>query len=321
MDSFSAFRDALVIERDALSAFLERADAGVIETAVDLLGHCEGRVVVIGMGKCGHVGSKLAATFASTGTPATFVHPAEALHGDLGFVQRKDVALILSNSGETSEVVELLPYLKRDEVRIISMTSGLASSLARMSDVVIDTGVAREADPIDMAPTSSTTLMLAVGDALSVALMRRRGFAEKDYARYHPGGSLGRKLLYQVDTLMHRGDALPLVKEDVELHEAILEVTAKRLGAIFVVDDNGKLSGIVTDGDIRRAFQRGTDTLQIRTSAIMGAHPKRVTKDMLALDALRLMEDDQITILVVVDDEDKPVGALHIHDLVRAGIG
>ena len=320
MKPFSIFRAALEKEHDALSAFIERVDSTVIEEAVELLRHCKGRVAIIGMGKCGHVGKKLAATFVSTGTPATFVHPAEALHGDLGFIQPKDVALVLSNSGETKEIVDILPYIKRDTAAIVGMTGGLDSSLARQSDTVVNTQVTCEADSLNLAPTSSTTLMLAAGDALAVTLMQLNQFAEADYAKFHPGGSLGSKLLFEVDSLMHRDDELPLVEDDLPLHEAIIVMTAKRLGAAFVVDKYEKLCGIITDGDIRRAFQRGPDALEMPTNAIMSAHPRRITKDMSAIDALRLMEDDLISILVVVDDDGRPVGALHIHDLVRAGI-
>ncbi len=321
MDILAAYRQSLTLERDALSAFIARTDAAILP-AIDLLHGCRGRVAVVGMGKCGYVGRKLAATFSSTGTPAVYVHPAEALHGDLGFIGPDDVALILSNSGETSEICELLPHLKRRQLRAIAMTGRPGSTLGQYSDVVIDTSVAREADPIGMAPTASTTLMLAAGDALAAVLMARRGFTKEHYAACHPGGSLGQKLLCRVEELMHGGKDLPVVAEDVPLRDAIFEITSKRLGMTLVTNDRGGLAGIITDGDLRRIFQREPDALALPVRGLMTRNPRRIMRSALAVEALRFMEDCLITSLAVMEngDSDRAVGVLHIHDLVRAGI-
>lgn len=256
MDDLSEIKKVLSIQSDALQRVSDRMDDTVGE-AVDLLHGCSGKVVVIGMGKCGHIGKKIAATFASTGTPATFLHPAEAIHGDLGYVTESDAALILSNSGQTQEVVALVPYLKRLDIKIVSLTGKPDSTLGRQSDVVIDTGVEHEGGPMNLAPMASTTAMLAVGDALAAVLMLRANFNQEDYAMRHPGGSLGQKLLCVVSDLMLTGADIPLVEERATLLDAIHNLTSKRLGAVFVKDDSGILTGVLTDGDIRRFMERG----------------------------------------------------------------
>lgn len=320
MDILTEYRNSLAIARDSLTGVLERADQSVIR-AIELLYRCEGRVAVVGMGKCGYVGQKVAATMASTGTPAYYLHPAEALHGDLGFVSSKDAALVLSNSGETTEITDLLPHLRRLQVRLVAMTAGRQSTLAKWSDAVLDTSVPREADTLGLAPTASTTAMLAVGDALAAALMKLRGFTREAYAVFHPGGSLGQKLLCRVEELMHRGSEIPICGEHVSVREALFEITSKRLGATFVVDSRGALTGVFTDGDMRRAFQRESAPLELALIEVMTRAPRTVKRDELAVDALRKMEEaPKITLLAVMDETDRLVGALHIHDLVRAGI-
>ena len=319
MDVAAEFRKVLELEAQALQQLLGRADTD-IEDAVKLLSNCEGKIVVCGMGKCSHVGQKIAATFVSTGTPAAFVHPAEAIHGDIGYVSPSDAALVLSYSGETDEIVAVLPPLKRLGLKIVAITGRPGSTLGTSSDAVINVSVDREADPLDMVPTSSTTAMMVVGDALAAVFMLKRNFGKEDYAALHPGGSLGQKLLCQVSDLMHTGETIPVAPETVSVREAIVEMTSKRLGAIFLTGDAGTLVGILTDGDLRRLFQDNPQPLDVRTSGIMTRGPKRAQPNDLAVDTLRLMEDSYITILPVVDPEGKPIGALHIHDLIRAGI-
>ena len=319
MNVAAEFRKVLEIESQALQQLLGRADKD-IDKAIDCLDRCEGKIVVCGMGKCSHVGRKIAATFVSTGTPAAFLHPAEAIHGDIGYVSPTDVALVLSYSGETDEIVAVLPPLKRLGLKIVAITGRPESTLGKTSDAVINVSVEREADPIGMVPMSSTTAMMAVGDALAAVFMLKRNFGKEEYAALHPGGSLGQKLLCQVSDLMHTGEAIPHALETASVREAIVEMTSKRLGAIFLTDDAGALVGILTDGDLRRLFQDNPQPLDVRASGIMTRGPKCVRPGDLAVDALRLMEDRYITILPVVDEEGKPVGALHIHDLIRAGI-
>ena len=313
------FTRAIAIEAEALRDFAGRRMA-VIPEVIGQLHTCRGRIVLVGMGKCGPIAKKLAATFASTGTLATFLHPAEALHGDLGFIGKNDVALILSSSGETDEITALLPHLKNLGIPILSMTGGAASTLARYSLHSIDTRVAREADPLGMAPTASTTLMLAIGDALASALMAKRGFGHEDYARVHPGGSIGQKLLCQVEDLMHTGKDIPACHEDVPLRAALIEMTSKRLGVTLALDDEGKMTGLLTDGDIRRTFQRDEHPLELPLGSVATRHPKFTARNALALTALRMMEDNMITVLPVLDEAMRPVGVLHIHDLIRVGI-
>ncbi|MFP6581805.1 MAG: KpsF/GutQ family sugar-phosphate isomerase [Candidatus Hydrogenedentota bacterium] len=320
MDTLDTIRKALAAQLDGLAAIAGRAGERYVD-AVNILFGAKGKVVVIGMGKCGHIGQKIAATLASTGTPAQFVHPAEAIHGDLGYIQPDDVLLVLSNSGETSEIAALLPVFARHGWKMVALTGQPKSQLAEAATVSLNLRVSTEGDSLGLAPMASTTVMLAVGDALAAALMHKRGFTREDYSERHPGGSLGQKLLSRVDTLMHTEAALPLCSESTLLREALVLITSKRLGTAFVVDEKRHLIGIVSDGDVRRIFQHDETPLERPVTEFMTHHAKTIHADMLAVDALRLMEDALITCLPVVDDSDAVIGALHIHDLVRAGIG
>lgn len=320
MNTLEKLKKILAVQTAALESVADSLDQSAVE-AIDVLHACTGKVVVIGMGKCGHIGQKIAATFASTGTPATFLHPAEAIHGDLGYVTENDVALVLSNSGQTQEIVALLPYLERRAIKIVALTGNLDSTLGRQSHVAVHTHVDEEGDPLNLVPMASTTAMLALGDALAAVLMEKRGFNEEDYAQRHPGGSLGQKLLCVVNELMHSGDELPVARDTVTVRDAILEMTSKRLGTVFLIDDSGKLSGILTDGDIRRLMQDDPQPLDRIASEVMTRNPKRILQDTLAIDALREMErSSRVTILPVLDPEGRPTGALHVHDLIQAGI-
>ena len=317
MDLLAEVRKALQIEKQALEFIARKADQQVV-SAIELLYSCRGRVIVTGMGKTGLIARKIAATLASAGTPALFLHPAEALHGDLGIVTSDDVVLIVSNSGETEEVINLLPPLKRFGVRIVSLTGNPGSTIAQHSDVVIDVAIEREADPLDLIPTSSTTAALAMGDALASALVLKRGFTREQFAMFHPGGSLGRKLLWRVRDLMHTGDSMPMVHDVVTVREAIYEMSLKKLGATLVAAQDGKLMGIFTDGDLRRLLERHLNPLDLLISDVMIRTPRTIGEDALAAECLRLMEDHAITILPVVDGHMIPLGVIHMHDLVRA---
>ncbi len=288
--------------------------------AVQAVLQCRGRTVVMGMGKSGHVGRKIAATLASTGTPAFFVHPAEALHGDLGMVAAGDVVLAVSNSGEGDELAVVLPALRRLGVTLVAMTGQPGSTLARHADLVLDSGVDQEACPLNLAPTASTTAQMALGDALAVALLDARGFSEHDFARSHPGGSLGRRLLVHVRDLMRRGDAVPLVGPGAPLTQMLREMSAKGLGFTAVVDAQHRPLGIFTDGDLRRLIERGVGLLTLDAAAVMREHPRVVRDDALAVDAAGLMEQHRITSLIVVDAEGGVVGALNSNDLMRAKV-
>ena len=318
-ESQQLFRDALAIEADAIRGVAAKVGPSA-DRAVELLLHCAGRVIVTGMGKMGLVGRKIAATLASTGTPAVFLHPAEAYHGDLGIVTAQDVVLALSNSGQTEEVVNLLPHFKRLGTKVLALTGRPDSTLGGYAEVTLDVGVQREACPLDIAPTASTTAALAMGDALAAALTARRGFTRDDYAIFHPGGSLGRKLLLTVADLMHTGQALPLVAPDETLREAIVVISNKRLGTALVADEANRLLGVFTDGDLRRLFEKHPEPLEKPMREIMTASPKPTRRQTLAAEALRVMEDSAITALPVVDDGEGIVGVLHIHDLLRAGL-
>ncbi|MES1928318.1 sugar phosphate isomerase [Salinisphaera dokdonensis CL-ES53] len=309
------------IEAAAVAALESRIDE-TFAAAADRLLECEGRVVVTGMGKSGHIGGKIAATLASTGTPAFFVHPGEASHGDLGMITPQDVVLALSYSGETGEILTILPLLKRLGVPLVAMTGNADSTLAQRADVHLDVGVEIEACPLELAPTSSTTACLAMGDALAIALLEARHFTAEDFARSHPGGSLGRRLLLTVADLMHTGAALPLIGDDAALREALLEMTTKGLGMTGVVDEDGRLAGLFTDGDLRRTLDRDVDIKQATIAEFMTRQPKTVTADMLAAEAVRLLEEHRIGggALMVVDDDNRPVGALNMQDLLRAGV-
>ncbi|HEX5805765.1 MAG TPA: KpsF/GutQ family sugar-phosphate isomerase [Macromonas sp.] len=312
-------RSTLTIEADAIQAMARRLDPGFVQ-AVQLSLSCHGRLVVTGMGKSGHVGRKITATLASTGTPAMFVHPAEASHGDLGMITRSDVVLAISNSGESEELTAILPLIKRMGVPLIAMTGRSHSSLGRHADVVLDTGVDKEACPHNLAPTASTTAQMAMGDALAMALLDARGFKADDFARSHPGGALGRKLLTLVSDVMRPSDATPRVGPQASLSDMMREISAHGLGATAVVDEHGQVVGIFTDGDLRRLIEGGTDLKQVTAAQVMHPKPRSIRPDALAVEAAELMEAHRITSVLVVDDSGLLCGALNSHDLMRAKV-
>ncbi len=312
-------REALDIEASALLAMKARLDDRFVQAAALILG-ASGRVVVTGMGKSGHVGTKIAATLASTGTPAMFMHPGEASHGDLGMIQAGDVVLGLSNSGESDELVAILPVIKRLGVPLIAMTGGLQSSLARHANVVLDTSVAKEACPLNLAPTASTTAQMAMGDALAVALLDARGFKPEDFARSHPGGSLGRRLLTHVSDIMRKGDDVPRVMPEASFSELMQEMSRKGLGATSVVNAQGQVLGVFTDGDLRRLIEKGLDLRQLKASDVMHANPRTLRDDALAAEAADLMEAHRITSVLVVNAQGELVGAINTNDLMRAKV-
>lgn len=307
------------MEGEAVDALGERIDDS-FNRACELLLNCKGRVVVTGMGKSGHVGNKLAATLASTGTPAFFVHPGEASHGDMGMITAGDVVIALSNSGSTAELVTLIPLLKLLAVPVIAMTGKPNSELANSADVHLDVGVEQEACPLNLAPTSSTTVTLVMGDALAIALLEARGFTADDFAFSHPGGALGRRLLLKIDNIMHTGDAIPHINAGAKLSDALLEMSSKALGMTTVLNEDGSLAGIFTDGDLRRAIDRGVDIHQAKIDDVMTTNCCSIKPGILAAEALRIMEDNKITVLVALDDHAKPVGVIHTHDLLKAGV-
>ncbi|RFQ25491.1 KpsF/GutQ family sugar-phosphate isomerase [Pseudomonas sp. ATCC 13867] len=313
-DFIHSAQRTISLERDAVDSLLARIGANFTQ-ACKLLLACTGRVVVVGMGKSGHVGNKIAATLASTGTPAFFVHPAEASHGDMGMITRDDVVIALSNSGSTAEIVTLLPLIKRLGITLISMTGNPESPLAKAAIVNLDASVEQEACPLNLAPTSSTTVSLVLGDALAIALLEARGFTAEDFAFSHPGGALGRRLLLKVENVMHVGEELPQVLLGTSLSGALLEMTRKGLGMTIVLNEDGALAGLFTDGDLRRTLDKGLDVRQVTIDQVMTVHGKTARPDMLAAEALKIMDDHKISVLVVVDDTDHPVGVLHIHDL------
>ncbi|WP_295970081.1 KpsF/GutQ family sugar-phosphate isomerase [uncultured Xanthomonas sp.] len=318
-DLVASGRRVVEIEQAALAAVGARIGTEFAAACRLILGS-RGRVVATGMGKSGHVARKIAATLASTGTPAFFVHPGEAGHGDLGMITDADVVLALSYSGESDEILMLLPVLKRQGNAVIAMTGRAQSTLAREADLHLDVSVPAEACPLDLAPTSSTTASLALGDALAVALLDARGFTADDFARSHPAGSLGRRLLLHITDVMHRGDELPKVREDASLSEALVEMSRKRLGMTAVVDADDRLLGLFTDGDLRRALDSALDVRQTRIAEVMTRQPRTIGADQLAAEAARLMETHQINGLIVVDTAGRAVGALNIHDLLRARV-
>ncbi|WP_212630537.1 KpsF/GutQ family sugar-phosphate isomerase [Pseudomonas sp. KB-10] len=318
-DLIDSAQRTIRLELEAVQELLPRINADFIK-ACELILSCKGRVVVVGMGKSGHIGNKIAATLASTGTTAFFVHPAEASHGDMGMITKDDIVLVLSNSGSTAEIVTLLPLIKRLGIRLISMTGNPDSPLAKAAEVNLDARVSQEACPLNLAPTSSTTASLVLGDALAIALLEARGFTAEDFAFSHPGGALGRRLLLKVENVMHAGDALPRVNRGTSLRDALLEMTQKGLGMTVVLEEDGRLAGIFTDGDLRRTLDKGIDVRQASIDEVMTPHGKTARAEMLAAEALKIMEDHKINALVVVDDQDNPVGALNMHDLLRAGV-
>ncbi len=312
-------RRTLEIEADAVRALVARIDAAFLAAVRTLLA-CKGRVVVTGMGKSGHIGGKIAATLASTGTPAFFMHPAEASHGDLGMITADDVVLALSNSGESAEIVAIVPALKRRGARLISMTGNAASTLAREADIHLDASVAQEACPHNLAPTASTTAALALGDALAVATLLARGFTAEDFARTHPGGALGRRLLVHVRDVMHKDDALPVVPRDASLKQALLEMTRKGLGMTAILETDGRLAGVFTDGDLRRLLDHDVDVRGAMIADVMTRGARTISQDALAAEAARLMQEHKINGLLAVDDDGRVVGAFNMHDLLRAGV-
>ena len=315
-------QDVLRMEAEAILELVPRVDAN-FAAAISLILECPGRTVITGMGKSGIVGRKMTATFASTGTPSFYLHPAEGIHGDLGMVTADDVVIALSNSGETGEILNILPSLRRIGAKIIAMVGNANSTLAKNSDVVLDVGVEKEACPLGLAPTSSTTAALAYGDAIALALLQKRNFTASQFAVFHPGGSLGRKLLLTVGNIMHKGEENPLVSAETTVQEALFVITDKGLGAVSVVDEEGKMLGVLTDGDIRRGLSKGVDFLQRSVADLMTKAPKYITADKLAAQALHLMESNQpkpITVLPVLDENKVVIGLLHMTDLVRQGV-
>lgn len=310
--------EVLEIEREGL-AQLDRYINQDFTLACEKIAYCGGKVVVMGMGKSGHIGRKMAATFASTGTPSFFVHPGEAAHGDLGMVSPQDVVIALSNSGESNEILALIPVLKRLQVPLICITSRPESSMAKAAEIHLCVSVPKEACPLGLAPTSSTTAALVMGDALAVALLKARGFTAEDFALSHPGGALGRKLLLRVNDIMHTGDEIPHVSPDATLRDALLEITRKNLGMTVICDDQMKIEGIFTDGDLRRVFDMGVDVRDLSIAEVMTHGGVRVRPGILAVDALNLMQSRHIT-CVMVADGDHLLGVLHMHDLLRAGV-
>ena len=313
-----AARAVIDTERQAVSALRQRVDHHFV-SACQLVLACRGRVVVLGMGKSGHIGHKIAATLASTGTPSFFVHPAEAGHGDLGMITRGDVVIALSNSGETVELVTLLPVIKRLDIPLIALTGNPGSTLGTSASVCLDVSVAREACPLGLAPTASTTACLVLGDALAIALLEARGFDAEDFARSHPGGSLGRRLS-TVSDVMHAGDDMPRVSEKTMLSRTLLEMSAKGLGVTAVLDEQGEVSGIFTDGDLRRTLDSGFDVHTTVTAEVMTKNPRTIAETRLAAEALQLMEKHRINALLVLDEERRLVGVLNMHDLLRAQV-
>lgn len=306
-------------ELAAINALRDRIDESFVK-ACELMLNCEGRVVVTGMGKSGHIGNKIAATLASTGTPAFFVHPGEASHGDLGMITSKDVVLALSNSGETGEILTILPIIKRLQVPMISITGKPRSTLATEADINLDAAVEKEACPLGLAPTSSTTVALVLGDALAVALLDARGFTEEDFALSHPGGSLGRRLLLHVNDIMHTGDRIPQVPEHASLRDALLEITDKGLGMTAIVNQQQQVLGIYTDGDLRRTLDKNIDVHTAAVREVMTANCKTIHANILAAEALTVMQQNKINAMLVVDQNNTLIGALNMHDLLRAGV-
>lgn len=312
-------REVVDIERRAIDSLANTIDENFYKT-IEYLFNCKGRVVLTGMGKSGLIARKIVATLNSTGTPAIYMHPTDALHGDLGMVRSEDVVLMLSKSGETEELLSLIPMFKRLDVPIIAISAKRDSRMARESDILLYIEIVEEACPFDLVPTASTTTMLVLGDAIAVALIEMRGFTENDFAMLHPGGSLGKRLSLRVSEIMKKGNDIPIVKEDSSVKEAIFEITSKRLGATSVVDKDGKLCGIITDGDLRRLLEKDIEFKQFTAADIMSKNPKKISSTVLASYALQLMENFKITSLIVADDEARPIGILHLHDLVNLGL-
>lgn len=318
MNILDEIRKVLETEMKSIGDLIKKLNNNYV-LAVELMFECKGRVVVSGIGKSGLIGRKIASTLASTGTPAFFLDPAEGVHGDLGMIMRGDIALLISNSGETEEILKISPNLKKIGMKLILLTGKPNSSLAKLSDIVLDVGVEKEACPLNLAPTASTTTTLATGDALAVALLEKRGFKPEDFAFLHPGGTLGKKLLLKVDDVMHSGEENPIIPEEKSMKEAIVEITSKRLGATSIVNDKGIIVGIITDGDLRRAIEEYGNLLEKNVKEIMTKNPVVIETGKLAAEAVHIMEDrpSQIMVLPVVDTKRRPIGMLRIHDLVK----
>jgi arabinose-5-phosphate isomerase len=312
-------KDVIRIEAEAVSKLQSRIDEN-FTAAVETIYKSKGRTIVTGMGKSGIIARKIVATMNSTGTPAVFLHPSDAVHGDLGIVRKEDVVVCISKSGDTSEVQQLIPMFKRIGVPIISIVGSPNSRLAQSSDIVLDVSVKEEACPLDLAPTASTTVSLVLGDALAIALFEKRGFSIEEFAMYHPGGNLGKRLILKVEEIMISGNGIPKVKVNTSLRDVIIEITSKRLGATCVIGDDDKLKGIVTDGDLRRMLQKTTDVANLSAEDVMTKNPKVIRNNNLAAVAIQEMESFSITQLIVVDENNKPVGMVHLHDLVKAGL-
>lgn len=318
-DFLASGKRTITSERDSVNELLARIDKRFVD-ACELLLACKGRVILMGVGKSGHIGTKLASTFASTGTPAFFVHPAEASHGDLGMITRDDIVLAISNSGNSVEISTLLPTLKRIGCKIICMTGNTESPLAKTADLALDISVQKEACPLGLAPTSSTTVSIVLGDALAIALLEARGFTTEDFAYSHPGGTLGRKLLLKVEDVMHTGLEIPVSSTEDSLLDALHEMTSKGLGMTTVVDSEGKLAGVFTDGDLRRCIDKRIDLHKAGISDVMSRSPHTIGQNLLAAEALNLMQNKKITAVIVTNAQGKTIGVLHMHDLLRAGL-
>lgn len=318
-DFLASGKRTIESERDSVTELLTRIDTRFVEACEHLLA-CKGRVILMGVGKSGHIGTKLASTFASTGTPAFFVHPAEANHGDLGMITRDDIVLAISNSGNSVEIATLLPILKRIGCKILCMTGNPDSPLAKAADLALDISVQKEACPLGLAPTSSTTVSVVLGDALAIALLEARGFTAEDFAYSHPGGTLGRKLLLKVEDVMHTGAEIPVSSIRDSLLDALREMTGKGLGMTTVIDDDGKLAGVFTDGDLRRCIDKRIDLHAAGISDVMSRSPHTIAQNLLAAEALNLMQNKKVTSIIVTDQEHKTLGVLHMHDLLRAGL-
>lgn len=313
-------KNILRIEAESIEALIDRVDESFIE-AIEMMYSCSGKVVVTGMGKSGLIGKKIAATLASTGTPALYLNPAEGGHGDVGMVSKGDIVLAISNSGETEEIIRILPTLKRLDIKIIAMTGNTKSVLSRTADVSLDVSVKEEACSMGLAPTASTTAALAMGDALAITLLNKKGFSEEDFAFFHPGGNLGRKLLLTVEDLMHTGNYIPAVYDDTLMKDAIIEISSKRLGITAIIDAGSKLQGVITDGDLRRGLEKwGEEFFSLKAGDVMTHKPKTISKNVLAAKAVAVMEKYSITVLIVVDEEGTIEGVIHLHDLLKAGI-
>ena len=319
MDTRDEIIEILKKEARAILEISEKVDESITRV-VDLIYNCSGKIVVTGIGKTGIIARKISATFASTGTPSIYLHPAEGIHGDLGMVDSDDVIIIISNSGETSELIDIIPYFKKHNNPIICLTGNPESTLAKVSDVTVNIGVPKEYEPLGMVPMASITTALSMGNALATVILRKRNFKIEDYALFHPGGTIGKILLLQVKDVMHSGDENPIIQDNHDLKEAILVMTSKGLGCVSIIDNQGKLIGIITDGDLRRILQKYENPLKSKINSLMTKNPKCITPITMGINALKLMEKYEITMLPVVDENYYPVAMLHMHDLIKAGI-